>query len=170
MERTAPQRGVLRLAAGLCGAILIAAGFPVRGQVAPSQTAALSYWHTSGKQILDADGTAVRIAGVNWFGMETSSFAPHGLWVRNYKEMLDQMKKLGFNTVRLPFSTQLFDAESKPNGIDYTKNPDLQDLSAIEVMDRIISHAGNIGLRVILDRHRPDSNSQSQLWYTSSYP
>ena len=83
------------------------------------------YWHTSGKRILDSNGQQVRMAGVNWFGMETSTFSPQGLWARSYKDMLDQIKSLGFNTVRLPYSNQLFDAESKPNGINFELNPDL---------------------------------------------
>lgn len=138
--------------------------------VPQAQAAGAGYWHTSGKQILDANGEPVRIAGVNWFGMETSSYAPHGLWARNYKEMLDQIKSLGFNTVRLPFSNQMLDAGSRPNGMDLTRNPELQDLTGLEVMDRVITHAGRIGLKIILDRHRPDSGGQSQLWYTSNYP
>jgi endoglucanase len=137
---------------------------------ASARAAGPGYWHTSGKLILDADGNTVRIAGVNWFGLETPTYSPQGLWVRNYKEMLDQIKSLGFNTVRLPFSNQLFDSESRPNGIDFGRNPDLEDLTGLEVMDRIIAHAGRIGLKIILDRHRPDSAAQSNLWYTSDYP
>ena len=52
----------------------------------------------------------MRIAGVSWFGLETNDFAPHGLWSRGYKSMMDQMKATGFNTIRLPYSDQLFDA------------------------------------------------------------
>src|SRR5262245_30692636 len=52
------------------------------------------YWHTSGNQILDANNQPVRIAGVNWFGFETTNYVAHGLWTRNYKDMLDQMKSL----------------------------------------------------------------------------
>jgi endoglucanase len=37
-------------------------------------------------------------------------------------------------------------------------------------MDKIVGYAGQIGLRVILDRHRPDSGGQSELWYTAAYP
>src|SRR5438445_174519 len=48
------------------------------------------YWHTAGAQILDANNRPVRIAGINWFGFETLSYSPHGLWTRNYKSMLDQ--------------------------------------------------------------------------------
>jgi endoglucanase len=108
------------------------------------------------------------MAGVNWFGMETATFAPHGLWARNYRDMLDQIKGLGFNVVRVPFANEMFDLGKQPSGIDFNRNPDLQDLSPIEIMDRVVSYAGKIGLRILLDRHRPDSSGQSQLWYTSS--
>ena len=72
--------------------------------------------HTAGAKLLDANGLEVRITGVNWFGLETDTFAPHGLWARNYGEMLDQIAAAGFNTVRLPYSNQLFDAASVPTG------------------------------------------------------
>ena len=108
----------------------------------------------------------MRIAGVNWFGLETPTYSPQGLWVRNYREMLDQIKSLGFNTVRLPFSNQLFETESRPNGIDFGQTLDLEDLTGLEVMDRIIAYAGRIGLKITLDRHRPDLAGQSNLWYT----
>lgn len=128
------------------------------------------YWHTSGTQILDANNQPVRIAGINWFGFETTTYAPHGLWSRNYKDMLDQIASLGYNTIRLPYSNQLFDAGSTPNGIDFSKNPDLQGLNGLQIMDKIIGYASQIGLHIILDHHRPDSGAQSALWYTSAYP
>ena len=105
------------------------------------------FLHTSGSQILDASDRPVRIAGVNWFGFETGNFAAHGLWARGYREMMTQMKSLGFNTVRLPYCDQMFAAESRPNGIDIAKNPDLQGLTPLEIMDRIVGHAGDVGRR-----------------------
>lgn len=131
---------------------------------------AAGYWHADGAQILDAHNQPVRIAGINWFGMETPNYAPHGLWSRNYRDMLDQIHRLGYNTLRLPFSNQLFDASSMPNGIDFNLNPDLKGLTGLQIMDKVIDYASQIGLRIILDRHRPDSGSQSALWYTSAYP
>src|SRR5215475_13614327 len=127
------------------------------------------YWHTDGVRILDANNQQVRIAGLNWFGMETSNFAPHGLWTRGYKSMLDQIKSLGYNTLRLPYCNQLFDSGSVPNGIDFNLNPDLQGLNGQQIMDKIIAYCGQIGLRVFLDRHRPDAAGQSELWYTAAY-
>jgi endoglucanase len=122
--------------------------------------------HTDGGNIVDAEGRVVHITGVNWFGLETGTFAPQGLWARGLNDMLDQIVQAGFNTIRLPYSDQLFDPNSIPNGIDFQKNPDLQGLSGLQVMDLVVQRAGERGLKVILDRHRPDATAQSTLWYT----
>src|SRR5882762_3876575 len=135
-----------------------------------SNAASTGYWHTNGSQILDSNNQPVRITGIAWFGFETANYTVHGLWQRNYKDMLNQIKSLGFNTIRLPYSNQLFDSGSMANGIDYSQNPDLQGLNGLALMDKIVGYATSIGLRIILDQHRPDSGAQSALWYTSQYP
>ena len=135
----------------------------------PAQAQAPDYLHTEGQRILDSNGNQVVLTGLNWFGLETESYAPHGLWARNLESILDQIVELGFNTIRLPYSNQLFDPSSAPNGIDYELNPDLEGLSGLEIMDKIVAGAGERGLKVILDRHRPDSHAQSELWYTSQF-
>ena len=114
---------------------------------------------TSGNQIVDAAGHSVQIAGVNWFGFEIANLAPHGLWTRGYKDMMDQMVSLGFNTIRLPFSSDMLMRPATPNGIDFSKNPDLAGLTALQIMDKIVDYAGQIGLRIILDHHRSDSGA-----------
>jgi endoglucanase len=127
---------------------------------------------TSGNQIVDVTGHAVKIAAVNWYGLETSSFAPQGLWAQSYQTMMKQMVSLGFNTIRLPFSLQLLNSASVPNGIDYAKNPDLQGLNGLEVMDKIVAYAGTLGLKIILDDHRSAAGSgpnDNGLWYDSGY-
>jgi endoglucanase len=139
------------------------------GQVAiggkRSPTAPLS---TEGAKIVDQNGEEVLLTGVNWFGFETDAYAPHGLWTRNWEEMLDQIADSGFNTIRLPYSNELFDAGSTPGkAIDYTLNPDLKGLSGLDLMDRIVEGATDRGLMVLLDRHRPTAEGQSTLWYSS---
>jgi len=126
-----------------------------------------NYFSTSGSKIVDADGQEVRLTGINWFGMETGTYAPHGLWIRNWETMLDWIAALGYNTIRLPFGNEMFEPTSRPNGIDWKANPDLKGLTGIQVMDRIIAGAGERGLKVILDRHRPSSEAQAKLWYTA---
>jgi endoglucanase len=143
---------------------------PVRPARSANNILGEGWWHTDGAQILDGNNQPVRIAGVNWFGFETNTFVVHGLQSRNYKSMLDQIKSLDYNTVRLPYSNQLFDPHSKPSSIDYGLNLDLQGLQGLQLMDKIINYATSIGLRIILDQHRPDASGQSRLWYTSTYP
>ena len=140
------------------------------GAEADGGTAALSGpLNAVGGRILDENGQPVRLTGVNWFGLETETFAPHGLWQRSMDSMLDQVAELGFNVLRVPFSSQLFDPGSTPNGIDLSLNPDLAGKSGPEIMDTLIAKAGARGLRVILDRHRPAAAGQSPLWYTEDY-
>ncbi len=139
---------------------------PGSGGMAPG------FLHTAGNQILDSQGKTVAISGVNWFGMESTTQAPHGLWTRSYRDMINQMAALGFNTIRLPFSSELLHTTAAPNGIDFSKNPDLQGLSGLQVMDAIVAYAGQQGMRVILDHHRSGAGagtSDNGLWYDSTY-
>ena len=138
----------------------------------PGTGAAPGWLSTSGNQIVDAAGHTVQIAGVNWFGFESSTLAPHGLWTRGYQDMMDQMVELGFNTIRLPFSSEMLHTNAAPNGIDFNKNPDLRGLSALQIMDKIVDYAGEVGLKIILDHHRSNSGagtSENGLWYNSQY-
>ncbi|HXU74121.1 MAG TPA: glycoside hydrolase family 5 protein [Polyangia bacterium] len=137
----------------------------------PPPSGGTSGWlHTNGSQIVDEQGTTVRLTGLSWFGLETANYAPHGLWSRSMSSMLDQIQSLGYNTIRVPFCNQLFDAGSTPNSIDANQNPDLVGKSGLEIIDALVAGARARHLRIILDRHRPDSGAQSALWYTAQYP
>lgn len=125
--------------------------------------------HTQGAQIRDKSGNVVRLTGVSWFGMETDWFAPHGLDKQSLGWHLDKMKALKFNSIRIPFCSQMLDDGKMPNQIIYDKNPELRGKKPVEILDTIISEAGKRGLRIILDRHRPDAYSQAELWYTGQY-
>ncbi|HEY6785792.1 MAG TPA: glycoside hydrolase family 5 protein [Trebonia sp.] len=142
-------------------------GDVARGSVATLDTStANTPLHTQGAQIVNAAGKTVTITGVNWFGFETGTFAPDGLWARNYKSMLHQIVASGFNAIRLPYSNALFGPNNTPNGIDYQLNPNLQGLRGLALMDKIVDAATRDGLMVILDQHRPDQNGQSCLPYS----
>lgn len=130
------------------------------------------YWHTTGNLIVDSGGRPVRLAAVNWSGMQTIHYVPSGLDVQPLDTIMARTRQLGFNTIRLPFSNQL--VERNPvvtQGL--AANPALKGLHALDIMDRIVAAAGHAGLRIILDDHRstvgtdPEENG---LWYTSTYP
>ena len=136
------------------------------------------YWHTSGAQILDANGNPVRIAGINWYGFETTDEVAHGLYAQDYHEILNTIKAEGFNTIRLPFSNQMVESPIVPAAVSSANgsgpiNTDLAGLDSLQIMDKVISAAGADGLKVILDDHRSEagnSNESSGLWYTGAYP
>ncbi|MBI3977016.1 MAG: cellulase family glycosylhydrolase [Chloroflexi bacterium] len=139
---------------------------PASRAVLPAPTSAGNFLRTEGTRIVDAAGQEVRLTGVNWFGFETGTYAPHGLWSRNWEDVLDQIASLGFNLIRLPYSNQMFDKLAVPQGVDPKLNPDLDGLTPIQIMDKIVEGAGKRGIKILLDRHRPDAESQSELWYT----
>ncbi|MBC9206807.1 cellulase family glycosylhydrolase [Roseomonas aerophila] len=127
---------------------------------------------TQGNQFVDANGDNVRIGAINWYGMETTRFAPDGLDQRNWMDMMDQMVGLGFNAIRLPFSSQALAGHDLPTNINYQLNPDLVGLTASGIMDKIVGYAGEIGMRVLLDRHRGeagDGPNDNGLWYDATY-
>jgi len=123
-----------------------------------------------------------RLTGVNWFGFETANLSPHGLWARDYHSMLQQIKDLGFNSIRLPWCNDMLagtpnSIQINPYGVDpYTKqvglNGDLAGLSSLQVMDKIVEECRRLGLRVILDNHSraADGYMNETLWYHDGYP
>jgi len=138
----------------------------------------VGYWHTSGGQILDADGQRVRIAGINWYGFETTDQVVHGLYAQDYRTILETIQARGYNTIRLPFSNQMVEHPIVPTALATANgagpiNTELAGLNSLEIMDKIITEAGSLGLKVILDNHRSEagnSNEASGLWYTAAYP
>jgi len=170
--------GTLALvAAGLAGAGA-AVHAADRASAAPAAAGVgAGYWHTSGNQILDSSGNPVRIAGINWYGFETPDEIAHGLWAQDYHAVINDIKNLGYNTIRIPFSNQMVETPIVPqNFSQYNStgpiNTDLAGLNSLQIMDKIISYAGQVGLKVILDNHRSEAGETAEangLWYTSAY-
>jgi endoglucanase len=160
----------------LAAAVVAASGLVTLGATGQVAAAAASgtgtgYLHTSGNKILDSTGATVRLTGINWFGMETDNKTFHGLWSsRTWRQQLDQMAQLGYNTLRVPFSDDALKSDAKATGINDYTNPDLIGLSPLQILDKVIGYAGQKGMRIILDRHRPTSAGQTPLWYTAGVP
>jgi endoglucanase len=142
----------------------------------PTQTT--GYWHTNGNKIVDSNNAIVRMTGVNWYGFETTDHLVHGLWAQDYQSILNTIKALKYNVIRIPFSNEM--VEQNPTPTNFTThaggksvNTALVGQTALQDLDTIVAYAGSIGLRVILDNHRSEagnSNEASGLWYTSAYP
>nr|BFE57146.1 cellulase family glycosylhydrolase [Dactylosporangium thailandense] len=128
------------------------------------------YLSTVGAQLVDASGTKVRLTGINWFGMETDNKTFHGLWARPWRDHIDQMASLGYNTIRVPFSEDALKPGAQANSVDGYSNPDLVGLTPLQILDKVVDYAGGKGMRILLDRHRPTSAGQSALWYVPATP
>jgi endoglucanase len=125
---------------------------------------------TRGTNIVDATGKPVLFKGVNWFGIETDLHAPYGLENRDYKEMLAQIKSLGFNMIRLPYAVQsLREQNVKAINFQLGSNQELQNKSPLQVMDAIIQEADRQGLLILLDSHRLNDQKIPELWYGDGF-
>ena len=130
-------------------------------------------WTTSGTKILTPSGSDFVINGINWYGFETMNAVAHGLWSKDYTFILDQVKQYGYNTVRLPFSNEMWETNPVPVSGRVSGCPTCAGKRARDIMAMIVNYAGSIGLHVILDNHRSTAGNSAQesgLWYTSGYP
>ena len=135
---------------------------------APSRAACaraphFGWFHTSGVWIEDDRGCKVRLVGATWFGMQTTYYVPAGLDFLRYSAILSVIKRLGFNSIRIPISDQMVRDNSKivigrncgnrPKKCYVSKDPEFIGKHPLDVLDILISEAHHFGLFVILDNH-----------------
>ena len=147
--------------------------------------APITWLSASGSRIIDEDGKTVVLKGVNWSGRGL----PRGLWDRSFKTrtigsivhegLLDQIKRFGFNTIRIPVcqDTTWPNVSTVTSFIDSNLNPELFTGSTlktdIECLDILIEYAGAIGIRVIIDMHNLTPKydpANVGKWYTTATP
>ena len=139
------------------------------------------YWHTHGTTILDAYNRPIRIASVTWFGEETTTWVPGGLDFQPYKRILNEIKRYGYNAIRIPYSNEL--VEENPVVTNWVRaNPQFRGKHALSVLNAVVHYAGHIGLKIIFDdqssaavpslKNHPAGigDLQEPLWYTKKYP
>jgi endoglucanase len=108
--------------------------------------------------------------------MDDSHWVPAGLDAQRYTTIMDEVKLLGYNTIRLLLSNELVERDPVVHD-GVAANPQFRGEHALQVLDAIVAYAGHIGLKIILDDHhsaapRPMrvNDSYEPLWYTSRYP
>jgi len=135
------------------------------------------YWHTSGTRILDDRNRPVRIAALTWYGGEYTTWVPGGLDFQPYRAIMREIKRLGYNTIRLPFSNELVERNPRVTGW-VAANPEFRGRHALAVLRAIAVYAGKIGLKIILDDQTSSAEPiypapgrlDEPLWYTRRYP
>jgi hypothetical protein len=132
-------------------------------------------YFTSGNQITDNNGNPIRLACIGWSGSNARNGVPEGLDQANYKNLLTQVFRIGFNCIRLTFCDMMVIANDMPAAglINTSLNPDLAGFSCMQVHDAIITYCGQIGMKVIIDSHNNEgsndknfgANQPNGLWY-----
>jgi endoglucanase len=134
------------------------------------------YLHGVGSKIFDSNGAPVPLRGVSWSGMQTALRIPDGLHKRTVESIVSQIESLGFNLIRIPFSSQSISPTSMPTPVSMidplAANPDLAGMTSLQVLDRIVDAAFRHHLRVIFDHYRflADVSPPSAKWYSGTDP
>jgi aryl-phospho-beta-D-glucosidase BglC (GH1 family)/chitodextrinase len=107
---------------------------------------------------------------------------PHGIWSRDCKSMLQQIKDQGFNCIRIPWCNKVLDPSATINinsyGVDpYTGVSPMNALEStktkpVEILDIIVDWCQQNNMKIILDNHsrQPDGYMNELLWYTAVTP
>ena len=135
----------------------------------PNCKAPYGWLKTQGPWIVEASNPSckVRLAGVTWYGMQSTTFTFAGLDFRPYTAILQEIADLGFNSIRIPITDQDVKYNSRikiaPKWMK-AQNPKIipLHLHPLALLKKVITAAGALHLMVILDNHfsanRPASN------------
>lgn len=106
--------------------------------------------------------------GLTWTGFEWRGHVVGGLNIRNWIDVLETIKNLGFNAIRLPFCVESVRprVSPAPRTINYALNPDLVGLDSISIMEKIIAKAAELNLYILLCFHNISCLVMENLWYT----
>jgi endoglucanase len=108
---------------------------------------------TKGRDIVDAEGRRFKIAAVNWYGASDELFVPGGLDVQHRDVIAQTIRRLGFNSVRLPYSDELVMANPPILPHLLLANPDLAGLRALDVLEAVVRSLTDAGIAVIVNNH-----------------
>jgi len=129
---------------------------------------------TCNRFVVDKNGYRYKFKGINWYGAQEKRFVNEGLHKRPLKDIVKLIKKMGFNTIRLPFSNEMLRVK-KVDKAHLLANPEFFDMTPLEVFDEVIKALTDEGISVILNNHSSAAiwcclYEEDGLWYTREYP
>jgi endoglucanase len=108
---------------------------------------------TSGNKIVDAAGNHVKLASVNWYGAEGMDHVVIGLERQPLQNIARLIRSGGFNSVRLPWSSEMWQQNPIIGDYALVANPELRGMNARDILKRVVDALATEGLLVILDHH-----------------
>ncbi|KAK4672408.1 hypothetical protein QC763_102850 [Podospora pseudopauciseta] len=108
---------------------------------------------TQGRNIVDQNGKRFKLSSVNWYGASDELFIPGGLDIQHRKAIAKTIKRLGFNSVRMPYSDEM--VVKNPTILPHllAKNPDLMEKRALDVFVACVEALTEEGIAVIVNDH-----------------
>ncbi|MBU0504598.1 MAG: glycoside hydrolase family 5 protein [bacterium] len=129
---------------------------------------ATARYQVSGNQIYH-NGNRINLFGINWFGFETNNHIFHGLWQKNYQELLDIVADLNFNALRIPLCPETL-AGATATSVNTYENPELTDIdNALNLLDIMLEELNDRHIYFLLDIHRIECDAITELWYNENY-
>jgi endoglucanase len=128
---------------------------------------------TCGRWIVDRAGRRLKLAGVNWYGASDTKLVVGGLDKVPMAQVVATIRRLGLNSVRLPFSNEMLHAAAVPAGA-LAANPALLGKTPLEVYDATVEALTAAGILVLLNNHSTHAMwccnyDDDGLWYTADY-
>ncbi|RBR09779.1 uncharacterized protein FIESC28_09736 [Fusarium coffeatum] len=108
---------------------------------------------TQGRDIVDIRGRRFKMASVNWYGASDEFFVTGGLDIQHRDDIAKTIKKLGFNSVRLPYADELVIENPIVDEKHLRANSDLIGLKALDIFHAIVETLTKAGIAVIVNNH-----------------
>lgn len=126
---------------------------------------------TEGRNVIDALGKRFKFASVNWYGASDEFYIPGGLDIRHRSEIAKTIRRMGFNSVRLPYSDEVVLTNPWIPHHRLSANKDLVGKRGLEVFEAVVNALTDAGLAVIVNNHITQSawccgaNPCDTAWY-----
>lgn len=119
----------------------------------PSPSLVYAPLHTEGRHIVDVRNQKFKLASVNWYGASDELFIPGGLDIQHRSEIAKTIRRLGFNSVRLPYADEM--VVSNPPILPHllAANADLVGSRALDVFEAVVNALTDAGIAVIVNNH-----------------
>ncbi len=141
--------------------------------------------HAKGSRLYDSAGNEVWLTGANWFGMNCSENAPHGLYAQQADPFLSNVADAGINIIRFPVSSELLISwmngeplkvssvqcwgdESNGFNIEFLEADGKTTKNSLEIFEILVKKLKKYGLKCFIDVHSPHSDNSGHdwpLWY-----
>lgn len=108
---------------------------------------------TKGRYIVDAEGRRFKLASINWYGASDELFVPGGLDIQHRTVIAETIKKMGFNSVRMPYADELVTENPVIDARLLRANPDLVGLRAMDILEAVTTTLTEAGIAVIVNNH-----------------